>query len=98
MDDFRVMENGTYVYAQSRTNFFFNSTRHFGENVQGSVLSGLSSVGKGHPRMYSDMNYNRVALFKGPYEIAVLPFLHSNRITLVGVNHEISPIVYQLRG
>ena len=48
--------------------------------------------------MYADMNYSRLAMFRGPFEIAVLPFLHTNRLSLVGAHHEPSPIMFQLGG
>ena len=45
-----------------------------------------------------DDSYGQISTFNGPFEILVIPFLSSNRITMRGIHHEPEPIFYATRG
>ena len=76
---------------------YFNSTERFGSLMSESKLL-PPTLAKCNYALYMDEAYNQLAVFNGPFEITVLPFLHTNRVSLRGVAHEPNPIFYQTRG
>ena len=56
------------------------------------------SLARSNYDLYVDDNYGQIATYNGPYEIMVMPFLSSNRISLRGIHLLPNPIFYQTRG
>lgn len=95
IEAFRVVHDNktTYVYASSRSHIFFNQLSQFGKLFSGSKLL-PPALARGSSDIYIDDSYGQVSAFNGPFEILVMPFLSSNRISLRGVHHEPEPIFY----
>lgn len=99
IEDFRIMEDNktTYVYASTRHHIYFDQISQFGKLFSGSKLL-PPSLAKTNYQLYVDDNYGQIAMYNGPFEILVLPFLSNNRISMKGVHHLPEPIFHQTRG
>ena len=99
IENFRIYfsNNNCFVYAQTKTHLYFNNLIRFGKLFSGSKIL-PPTVARSDFRIYTDENYKQIAMFSDPYEIRVLPYLHSNRISLRGIHHEPKPICYQAKG
>ena len=99
IESFRIINDNRsqYIYATSKNHVYFNSTERFGSLMSESKLL-PPTLAKCNYALYMDEAYNQLAVFNGPFEITVLPFLHTNRVSLRGVAHEPNPIFYQTRG
>ena len=88
IEDFRIMEDNrtTYVYASTRSHIYFNQIDTFGKLFSGSKLM-TPSLARSSYSLHVDENYGQIATYKGPFEIIVLPYLSSNRISLRGIHH-----------
>lgn len=99
IESFRIFNDNqtTYVYASSRNHVYFNTLQQFGRLFVGSRLL-PASLSRQNYALYSDDIYNQIATFNGPFEIMVLPFLHSNRVSLRGAHHTENAVFFQSRG
>ena len=99
IESFRVVNDNRsqYIYATSKNHVYFNTVERFGRLFSGSKLL-PPTLAKSNYQLYSDDAYGQFAVFNGPFEITVIPHLHTNRIALRGVHHEAGPIFYQTRG
>lgn len=79
------------MYISTKQHVYFDLAANFKGNK--SVL--LTSKAKTNDSLYFDNSYNKVVTFNGPFLIQVFPYLHINRISMMGLHHELSPIFYQ---
>ena len=99
IEDFRIIHDNkqTYIYASTRSHIYFNQISMFGKLFSGSKLM-QPALARANYDLRIDEAYGQVCAYNGPFEIIVIPFLSSNRISLRGAHHEPEPIFHQTRG